>query len=223
MFQSTPTLHRGLDRAACQFRDPSSPRRGRRLAADHLHRHDLTAIQGYSDVLMRPIALCAICLAALYVFYQLPSIASALAAGGASLTYGYGAARDAHESTLAWAASRSFQAAGRGVRAVGRTFRSRGRPAHDVLRTTRQRLFRNDQNVFVACVAAVLTGCASLTYRSPNATAIRAGRSIARCGNGRTIAISTEAFEYATNDLQHAATPYVEESREPPAFGPSHH
>jgi type IV secretion system protein VirB6 len=85
-----------------------------------------TAIQGYSDVLMRPIALCAICLAALYVFYQLPSIASALAAGGASLTYGYGAARDAHESTLAWAASRSFQAAGRGVRAVGRTFRSRG-------------------------------------------------------------------------------------------------
>jgi type IV secretion system protein VirB6 len=47
-----------------------------------------TAIEGYSDVLMRPIALCAICLAALYVFYQLPGIAAALAAGGASLTYG---------------------------------------------------------------------------------------------------------------------------------------
>ncbi len=59
------------------------------------------AIEAYSDVLMRPIALCAICLAALYVFYQLPAIASALAAGGASLTYGYGAARDAHEGILA--------------------------------------------------------------------------------------------------------------------------
>lgn len=85
-----------------------------------------TQIQGYSDVLMRPIALCAICLAALYVFYQLPGIASALAAGGASLTYGYGAARDAHESTLSWAASHSFRAAGRGIRTVGQTFRSRG-------------------------------------------------------------------------------------------------
>jgi len=85
-----------------------------------------TQIEGYSDVLMRPIALCAICLAALYVFYQLPGIASALAAGGASLTYGYGAARDAHESTLSWAASHSVRAAGRGIRAVGQTFRSRG-------------------------------------------------------------------------------------------------
>ena len=85
-----------------------------------------TQIQGYSDVLMRPIALCAICLAALYVFYQLPGIASAHAAGGASMTYGYGAARDAHESTLSWAASHSFRAAGRGIRAVGQTFRSRG-------------------------------------------------------------------------------------------------
>ncbi|WP_085027821.1 type IV secretion system protein [Ensifer aridi] len=85
-----------------------------------------SAIDAYSDVLMRPIALCAICLAALYVFYQLPNIASALASGGASLTYGYGAARDAHESTLTWAASRGFRAAGRGVRAAGRTFRSKG-------------------------------------------------------------------------------------------------
>ncbi|WP_225040721.1 type IV secretion system protein (plasmid) [Rhizobium sp. T1470] len=76
-----------------------------------------TSIEGYSDVLMRPIALCAICLAALYVFYQLPGIASALAAGGASLTYGYGAARDAHESTLAWAASRMAGAVGRRGRA----------------------------------------------------------------------------------------------------------
>lgn len=85
-----------------------------------------TAIEGYSDVLMRPTALCAICLAALYVFYQLPNIASALAAGGASLTYGYGAARDAHESTLAWAASHTARATGRGVRAIGRTFSSKG-------------------------------------------------------------------------------------------------
>jgi len=85
-----------------------------------------TAIEGYSDVLMRPTALCAICLAALYVFYQLPNIASALAAGGASLTYGYGAARDAHESTLAWAASHTARAAGRGVRTIGRTFNPKG-------------------------------------------------------------------------------------------------
>ncbi|MFA1676644.1 type IV secretion system protein [Rhizobium mongolense] len=85
-----------------------------------------TAIESYSDVLMRPIALCAICLAALYVFYQLPGIASALAAGGASLTYGYGAARDAHESTIAWAASHSARAIGRGARPVSRRLRPGG-------------------------------------------------------------------------------------------------
>lgn len=81
-------------------------------------------IEGYSDVLMRPVALGAICLAALYVFYQLPGIASALAAGGASLTYGYGAARDAHESTLSWGATHMARAAGRSVRTVGRRLRS---------------------------------------------------------------------------------------------------
>jgi type IV secretion system protein VirB6 len=81
-----------------------------------------TAIEAYSDVLMRPIALCAICLAALYVFYQLPGIASALAVGGASLTYGYGAARDAHEGTLAWGA----KSTGRGIRAVFRTLSTKG-------------------------------------------------------------------------------------------------
>lgn len=85
-----------------------------------------TAIESYSDVLMRPIALCAICLAALYVFYQLPGIASALAAGGASLTYGYGAARDAHESTIAWAASHSTRALGQGARPVSRRLRPGG-------------------------------------------------------------------------------------------------
>lgn len=79
-----------------------------------------TAIEGYSDLLMRPIALCAICLAAFYVFYQLPGIASALAAGGASLTYGYGAARDAHESTLTRAASHTASAVGRGASSLAR-------------------------------------------------------------------------------------------------------
>ncbi|MHC1550891.1 TrbL/VirB6 family protein [Phyllobacterium sp. K27] len=83
-----------------------------------------TAIESYSDVMMRPIALCAICLAALYVFYQLPGIASALAAGGASLTYGYGAARDAHEGTLARTISHSTRAVRRGARSVGRRFRA---------------------------------------------------------------------------------------------------
>ena len=83
-----------------------------------------TMIESYSDVLMRPVALGAICLASLYVFYQLPGIASALAAGGASLTYGYGAARDAHEGTLARGATYMARATGRGARAVGRSFRS---------------------------------------------------------------------------------------------------
>ncbi|NKM56194.1 conjugal transfer protein TrbL [Rhizobium anhuiense] len=83
-----------------------------------------TAVESYTDVMMRPVALCAICLAALYVFYQLPGIASALAAGGASLTYGYGAARDAHEGTLAWAASHGARAVGRGARSAGRRLRS---------------------------------------------------------------------------------------------------
>lgn len=77
-----------------------------------------TAIEGYSDVLMRPIALCAICIAALYVFYQLPGIASALAAGGASLTYGYGAARDAHEGTLASATSHTIRSVRRRLNRV---------------------------------------------------------------------------------------------------------
>jgi type IV secretion system protein VirB6 len=48
-----------------------------------------TAINAYSDVLMRPSALCATGIAALYVFWQLPHIASALASGGASLAFGY--------------------------------------------------------------------------------------------------------------------------------------
>lgn len=77
-------------------------------------------MDSYSDVLMRPIALGAVGLAALYVFYQLPGIASALAAGGASLTYGYGASRDAHESSLAWGARRAGGLAGHGIRAMGR-------------------------------------------------------------------------------------------------------
>lgn len=83
-----------------------------------------TAVEGYSDLLMRPTALCAICLAALYVFYQLPNIAAALAAGGASLTYSYGAER-ARESALAWGASRT-RVTGRTVRAAGRTLFSKG-------------------------------------------------------------------------------------------------
>ncbi|KOF14244.1 conjugal transfer protein TrbL [Ensifer adhaerens] len=47
-----------------------------------------TTVEGYEDVLMRPIAIGAIGIASLYVFYQLPGIAASLAAGGASLTYG---------------------------------------------------------------------------------------------------------------------------------------
>lgn len=83
-------------------------------------------MDSYADVLMRPIALGAIALASLYVFYQLPGIASALAAGGASLTYGYGAARDAHDSTVARSTRRAARAIGRGIRAAGSGARSGG-------------------------------------------------------------------------------------------------
>ncbi|WP_312410566.1 type IV secretion system protein [Shinella sp.] len=79
-----------------------------------------TAIDGYSDVLMRPTALCAIGIAALYVFYQLPGIASALAAGGASLAYGYSAARDAHEGMLARGTRSTGHAIAQTTRFVGR-------------------------------------------------------------------------------------------------------
>lgn len=85
-----------------------------------------TAIDGYSDVLMRPIALCAIGFAALYVFYQLPGIASALASGGASLVYGYTTTRDAHEGMLARALKLSGRLAVRSSRYLGRTVDSKG-------------------------------------------------------------------------------------------------
>ena len=78
-----------------------------------------TAIDAYTDVLMRPIALCAIGIAALYVFYQLPAIASALASGGASLAYGYTTARDAHEGMLARGTRYTGQMIGRGARFAG--------------------------------------------------------------------------------------------------------
>lgn len=85
-----------------------------------------TAIEAYTDVLMRPIALGAISLASLYVFYQLPGIASSLAGGGASLTYGYSAARDAHESTLTKTGAAVGRILGRGMRAIGRQLMARG-------------------------------------------------------------------------------------------------
>lgn len=85
-----------------------------------------TAIDAYTDVLMRPIALCAIGIAALYVFYQLPAIASALAAGGASLAYGYTTARDAHEGMLARGTRYTGQMIGRGARFAGSAFGSKG-------------------------------------------------------------------------------------------------
>lgn len=84
-----------------------------------------TAIDAYTDVLMRPIALCAIGIAALYVFYQLPAIASALASGGASLAYGYTTARDAHEGMLARGTRYTGQMIGRGARLAGSAFGSK--------------------------------------------------------------------------------------------------
>lgn len=85
-----------------------------------------TTVEAYEDVLMRPIAIGAIGIASLYVFYQLPGIAASLAAGGASLTYGYSAARDAHESTLTSGAVAVQRIARRGMHAAVRRF-----SAHD--------------------------------------------------------------------------------------------
>lgn len=79
-----------------------------------------STVEAYQDVLMRPIAIGAIGIASLYVFYQLPGIAASLAAGGASLTYGYSAARDAHESNLTLGAAAVQRTARRGVRAAVR-------------------------------------------------------------------------------------------------------
>jgi len=49
---------------------------------------------GVEEAMTAMVTFVAICLCAAYIFYQLPGIASALAAGGASLAYGYGASRD---------------------------------------------------------------------------------------------------------------------------------
>lgn len=79
-----------------------------------------TTVEAYEDVLMRPIAIGAIGIASFYVFYQLPGIAASLAAGGATLSYGFSAARDAHESTLTKGAAALQRRARRTVRAVVR-------------------------------------------------------------------------------------------------------
>jgi len=86
-----------------------------------------TAIDDYTDILMRPTALCAIGIAALYVFFQLPSIASALAAGGASLAYGYTSTRDAHESMPTRGARYTGRLIGQGARVAARKLGWKGR------------------------------------------------------------------------------------------------
>jgi len=54
---------------------------------------------GYADFLMTAMSVGAVSTSASIIFYQLPTIASALAAGGASLTYGYSASRDLRDGT----------------------------------------------------------------------------------------------------------------------------
>ncbi|PZR47488.1 MAG: conjugal transfer protein TrbL, partial [Stutzerimonas stutzeri] len=51
--------------------------------------------------------------------------ASALASGGASLAYGYGAARDAHEGMLARGTRYTGRMIGRGARFAGSAFGSK--------------------------------------------------------------------------------------------------
>ena len=79
-----------------------------------------TAIDAYTDILMRPTALGAIGIAALYVFYQLPSIASALASGGASWAYGYTTMRDAREGMPARGARYTGRLLGHSARVAAR-------------------------------------------------------------------------------------------------------
>jgi len=86
-----------------------------------------TAIDAYTDILMRPTALCAIGIAALYIFYQLPGIASALAAGGASLAYGYTTTQDAHESMPTRGARYTGRLIGRGAQVTSRKLGWKGR------------------------------------------------------------------------------------------------
>jgi type IV secretion system protein VirB6 len=54
---------------------------------------------GYADFLMTAMSVGAVSTSASIIFYQLPTIASSLAAGGASLTYGYSASRDLRDGT----------------------------------------------------------------------------------------------------------------------------
>ena len=52
---------------------------------------------GGVDILAMPIGIAAISIVSIYLFYELPGIAAALAGGGASLAYGFSARRDVEQ------------------------------------------------------------------------------------------------------------------------------
>jgi len=55
---------------------------------------------------------------ALYLFHQLPAIASSLAGGGAALGFGWSSRQDGNQSVAAVASMRAWQAARRGAGAA---------------------------------------------------------------------------------------------------------
>ena len=67
----------------------------------------------FADFLMTAMSVGAVSTSAAIIFYQLPSIASALAAGGASLSYGYSASRDLHHGAPYRAGAATVSAGGR--------------------------------------------------------------------------------------------------------------
>ena len=73
---------------------------------------------GLIEPLGSMVPVCAICLVALYLFHQLPAIASSLAGGGAALGFGWSGRQDGNQSFAAIASTQAWQAARRGAGAA---------------------------------------------------------------------------------------------------------
>lgn len=90
---------------------------------------------GLEEAMTALVTFIAICVCAAYIFYQLPAIASSLAAGGAALSYGFGASRDVKDGApsqagnaayrgVKWAGGQASYWAGRGASKIGRNINS---------------------------------------------------------------------------------------------------
>src|SRR5690606_18220009 len=92
-------------------------------------------ISAGNDAATAAVTFAAITLCASYIFYQLPGIASSLSAGGAALSYGFGASRDVKEGAPSqagtaayrgakWAGGQASYWAGRGASKIRRNINS---------------------------------------------------------------------------------------------------